>query len=57
VYEKPGKEYGMRILVDRIWPWGLTKEETSVDFWLKGIAPNIELRKWFGYDPDKILIQ
>jgi uncharacterized protein YeaO (DUF488 family) len=53
VYEKPDKEDGFRILVDRLWPRGLTKEKASVDLWLKDIAPSTELRKWFGHDPDK----
>ena len=53
VYEKPDKEDGKRILVDRLWPRGLTKEKASVDLWLKDIAPSTELRKWFGHDPDK----
>ena len=51
VYEKPDKEDGLRILVDRLWPRGLTKEKASVDLWLKDIAPSTELRKWFGHDP------
>jgi len=51
VYEKPDKEDGLRILVDRLWPRGLTKEKASVDLWLKNIAPSTELRKWFGHDP------
>jgi uncharacterized protein YeaO (DUF488 family) len=53
VYERPDKEDGARILVDRLWPRGLTKAKASVDLWLKGIAPSTELRKWFGHDPDK----
>lgn len=53
VYEKPEKEDGCRILVDRLWPRGLTKEKASVDLWLKEIAPSTELRKWFEHDPDK----
>lgn len=53
VYEKPDKEDGIRILVDRLWPRGLTKEKASVDLWLKEIAPSTELRKWFGHDPAK----
>lgn len=53
VYEKPDKEDGKRILVDRLWPRGLTKEKASVDLWLKEIAPSTELRKWFSHDPDK----
>ena len=53
VYELPDKDDGMRILVDRLWPRGLTKEKASVDLWLKEIAPSTELRKWFAHDPDK----
>ena len=53
VYEKPEKTDGFRILVDRLWPRGLTKEKTAADLWLKEIAPSTELRKWFGHDPDK----
>jgi len=52
-YEKPDKEDGKRILVDRLWPRGLTKEKARIDLWLKDIAPTTELRKWFGHDPDK----
>jgi uncharacterized protein YeaO (DUF488 family) len=53
VYLQPDEEDGTRILVDRLWPRGLTKEKASVDLWLKEIAPSTELRKWFGHDPDK----
>lgn len=53
VYEKPDKEDGVRILVDRLWPRGLTKEKAGADLWLKDIAPSTELRKWFGHDPEK----
>lgn len=53
VYEKPGKEDGYRILADRLWPRGLTKEKAAVDLWLKEIAPSTELRKWFNHDPEK----
>lgn len=53
VYEKPGKEDGSRILVDRLWPRGLTKEKAALDLWLKNIAPTTELRKWFNHDPEK----
>jgi uncharacterized protein YeaO (DUF488 family) len=52
-YEQANKDDGVRILVDRLWPRGLTKEKASVDLWLKDIAPSTELRKWFGHDPDK----
>ncbi len=53
VYEQPDKEDGTRILVDRLWPRGLTKEKAKADLWLKEIAPSTELRKWFGHDPGK----
>jgi uncharacterized protein YeaO (DUF488 family) len=53
VYDPPGKTNGTRILVDRLWPRGLTKERAKIDLWLKEIAPSTELRKWFGHDPKK----
>ncbi len=53
VYEKPRKDDGRRILVDRVWPRGLKKEQASVDLWLKEIAPSTQLRKWFAHDPEK----
>ncbi|MEO6911685.1 MAG: DUF488 domain-containing protein [Edaphobacter sp.] len=53
VYEQPEAEDGTRILVDRLWPRGLTKEKARVDLWLKEIAPSTELRKWFAHDPEK----
>ncbi len=53
VYEAPSKTDGTRILVDRLWPRGLTKEKADVDLWLKEIAPSNELRKWFAHDPAK----
>jgi len=53
VYEKPDEKDGFRILVDRLWPRGLTKEKAAVDLWLKNIAPTTELRKWFNHDPEK----
>jgi uncharacterized protein YeaO (DUF488 family) len=49
VYELPEKEDGMRILVDRLWPRGLTKEKAKVNLWLKDIAPSTVLRKWFNH--------
>ncbi|MFZ1753274.1 MAG: DUF488 domain-containing protein [Caldilineaceae bacterium] len=52
-YEQPDKEDGKRILVDRLWPRGLTKEKAAIDLWLKDIAPSTELRHWFGHDPSK----
>lgn len=53
VYAPPDKADGTRILVDRLWPRGLTKDKACVDLWLKEIAPSTELRKWFGHDPNK----
>ena len=53
VYEEPSPQDGVRILVDRLWPRGLTKERAAVDLWLKDVAPSTELRKWFGHDPAK----
>ncbi len=50
-YEQPSRNDGERILVERLWPRGLTKERASVDLWLKDVAPSPELRKWFGHDP------
>lgn len=53
VYEAPSKSDGYRILVDRIWPRGVSKEEAKLDAWNKDLAPSTELRKWFDHDPDK----
>jgi uncharacterized protein YeaO (DUF488 family) len=53
VYEQPANNDGSRILVDRLWPRGLTKEKAKLDLWLKEIAPSTELRQWFGHDPKK----
>lgn len=44
---------GYRILVDRLWPRGISKEKAQIDLWLKSVAPSNELRKWFGHDPDR----
>ena len=52
-YDKPASGDGSRILVDRIWPRGVSKEELKIDEWLKEIAPSTSLRKWFGHDPKK----
>jgi uncharacterized protein YeaO (DUF488 family) len=49
VYETPDDTDGMRILVERLWPRGLTKEEAKIDFWCKDIAPSNGLRTWFGH--------
>jgi uncharacterized protein YeaO (DUF488 family) len=53
VYEEPSKEDGCRILVERLWPRGMSKDRAAVDLWLKEIAPSPELRKWFAHDPAK----
>ena len=53
VYEKPSRQDGERILVERLWPRGLSKERAAVDLWLKDVAPSAELRKWFGHDPER----
>ena len=52
-YDKPGSTDGTRVLVDKLWPRGLKKEDAKIDFWLREIAPSDDLRKWFGHDPDK----
>jgi uncharacterized protein YeaO (DUF488 family) len=51
VYEPPGPDDGKRVLVDRVWPRGLTKEAAAVDLWMKEIAPSTWLRRWFHRDP------
>lgn len=53
VYEKPSNRDGYRILVDRIWPRGIKKEEAKLSEWNKEIAPSTELRKWYGHKPDR----
>ncbi|MBY5447676.1 DUF488 domain-containing protein [Rhizobium leguminosarum] len=53
IYEPKDDKDGMRILVDRLWPRGLTKQDAAVDIWLKDIAPSPALRRWFGHDPAK----
>lgn len=52
-YEAPQAADGFRVLIDRLWPRGLTKRKAKVDLWLKEIAPSTELRKSFGHDPSK----
>lgn len=53
VYEKPSPNDGKRVLVERLWPRGLKKEDAKVDDWLREVAPSTELRKWFGHDVAK----
>lgn len=50
VYDPPATTDGLRVLVDRLWPRGLSKEAASIDIWAKGIAPSHELRRWFHSD-------
>ena len=52
-YEKPEPHDGKRILVERLWPRGLKKEEAKIDAWLKDVAPSTDLRKWYAHDPAK----
>ena len=53
VYDAPAAADGFRVLVDRVWPRGMTKQAAGVDLWLKEIAPSNELRKWYKHDPKK----
>src|SRR5690349_5207509 len=53
VYEVASPDDGLRVLVDRLWPRGLTKERAAIDCWFKDVAPSAELRKWFDHDPAK----
>ena len=53
VYDPPDQDQGERILVDRLWPRGLTKEAAELDQWCKTIAPSDELRRWYGHDPER----
>jgi uncharacterized protein YeaO (DUF488 family) len=52
-YERPAKEDGKRILVDRLWPRGISKEKAKIDLWPKELAPSTGLRRWYGHDPEK----
>jgi uncharacterized protein YeaO (DUF488 family) len=53
IYESAAKNDGVRILVDRLWPRGIKKEDAQLDMWLKEIAPSDDLRKWFGHEEDR----
>jgi uncharacterized protein YeaO (DUF488 family) len=53
VYEDPSPQDGCRVLVDRIWPRGLTKAKAALDEWCKDVAPSDELRKWYSHDPER----
>lgn len=51
VYDPPGRDDGTRVLVDRLWPRGLSRHEVAADLWLRDAAPSPALRRWFGHDP------
>jgi len=53
IYEEPSKDDGYRVLVDRLWPRGVSKEEAQLDEWFKDVAPSTELRKWFDHEAAK----
>ncbi|HKR81999.1 MAG TPA: DUF488 domain-containing protein [Candidatus Saccharimonadales bacterium] len=53
IYDEPAKSDGMRVLVDRLWPRGVSKQRAALDLWLKEIAPSSALRQWFGHEPQK----
>ncbi len=52
-YEPPAPQDGLRVLVERLWPRGLSKQRAKIDLWLKDIAPSTELRQWFAHDPTR----
>jgi uncharacterized protein YeaO (DUF488 family) len=52
-YEPATNDDGLRILVERLWPRGVTKQKAKIDLWLKDLAPTTELRKWYNHDPDR----
>ena len=53
IYEEPNKNDGLRILVERLWPRGVSKKDAALDMWIKDAAPSAELRNWFKHDPEK----
>jgi len=53
IYDDPAPDDGRRVLVDRVWPRGVSKERAALDLWCKDVAPSTELRKWYGHDPAK----
>lgn len=52
-YDPPASSDGRRVLIDRLWPRGISKAKAKIDLWLKEVAPSTELRRWFGHDPEK----
>ena len=53
IYDPPGPDDGVRVLVDRLWPRGLKKADAAIDHWCRDVAPSTDLRKWYGHDPDR----
>jgi uncharacterized protein YeaO (DUF488 family) len=53
IYDEPAKEDKTRVLIDRLWPRGISKEQAALDIWLKDVAPSNELRTWFGHKPER----
>jgi uncharacterized protein YeaO (DUF488 family) len=53
IYEAPARSDGLRVLVDRLWPRGVSKNAAALDLWVKEVAPSTELRKWFNHDPKR----
>ena len=53
IYDAPSRTDGFRVLVDRLWPRGVSKERAALDLWLKDIAPSVSLRTWFGHKPER----
>ena len=53
IYDGPSRSDGRRILIDRLWPRGMSKADAHVDFWAKSVAPSHELRRWYQHDPEK----
>ena len=53
IYEEPARSDGRRILIDRLWPRGLSKDNARVDFWARSVAPSNQLRRWYRHDPAK----
>lgn len=54
VYDDPSQEDGFRVLVDRLWPRGVSKERAHLDAWMKDVAPSPDLRTWWDHDPDRM---
>lgn len=53
IYDQPGDRDGRRVLVDRVWPRGVSKDRAGVDEWCKAVAPSTALRKWYGHEPQR----